>query len=683
MKTHTSEFKNTIKTLGRQYAVRVTYNNTTLDNEDILNVTLNYKGDILKSVMKQLELESNIDIPIETQISLEIGLLVGSEYEYLNYGTFIVNQSEKQENTGSFVLTCYDKMLLSMVSYENLEITYPITIRDYINAISTKLGLAFANSTEEFVNYDKQIKNELYLDSQNNDLGYTFRDVLDELAQVTASTICINDNDELEIRYIQDTKGDNLYNYKDVLVSNDEWSQGDDGWLTLFCDNSTGTSTKWANYFTRPMDLETNKNYSIVIEIAEVENLGGLTLNQLRATEQFVAISSPSLRVGTSVRIAKTKDSFENVTMGLRMLASVGAGQIAKAKLRISVLDEENVDVNNFKYRTFFGDTINEEYLKNVNVNFGEQYGAVNTIVLSRSAGADKISQSIPSDLSDDDKVAIEISDNQIMNWEDRSEYLTNILNTLYGLQYYTNDFKSTGILYYDLCDRYNVQVGEEFYSCVMLNDEININNGLEENIYTEMPIQATTDYTKTSKTDRNVRKATIEVDKQKGTIEALASRVSENEENISQLQITDTAILTNVSSLTSSTDNNTNAINNLSNQVSTLQTSTSLQINAISQTLENGVEKLSNSLVTIDTNGINTSRADETFNTQITNKTFEVKDGDRELAFMGYDSTLNKTISRIDELESRKATIGVHRCETITRNGKKRTAWFFVGGGN
>ena len=384
MRTHTNDFKNNIKNLGRQFNVRVVYGSTTLQNEEINSSTLNYNGDILKSVMKVLKLDSNIDIPLNTQITFEFGILVGNSYEYINYGTFIVNKSEKQENTNSYLLTCYDKMLYSMKPYEDLGITYPITIQNYISALCTKLGLQFQNASDNFVNYNKQIPNELYLDEQGNSLDYNFRDVLDELAQVTASTICINDSGKLEIRYITDTN-----------------------------------------------------------------------------------------------------------------------------------------------------DTIDEEFLKNVNVNFGEQYGAINTITFSRSADSDSISKSIPENLPDADKIEIKISDNQILNGNNRDEFIDGILNKLYGLSYYINDFSSTGITYYDLCDRYNITVGENTYSCVMLNDEININNGLVENIFTNMPETSKTDYSKVDKTDRKTNQTYLIVDKQQGQINAVVSQVDEIEQEL------------------------------------------------------------------------------------------------------------------------------------------------------
>ena len=351
MKTISNNYKNNIKELGREIDSKITYTINGVDyelgKEELNSVTPHYEGNILKSVMKQLDLDSIVDIPLGTNLNYQFGVKVNETYEYINLGNYVVYSSEKQEDLDSYKIVCYDKMLYSMKDYESFT-TYPVTIRNYINNLCTHIGLTFANSSDTFVNYDKEIETELYLDENNNSLNYTFRDVLDELAQVTASTICINDNDELEIRYINETN-----------------------------------------------------------------------------------------------------------------------------------------------------DTIDEEFLKDVNVNFGEKYGAINTISFKRSADSDVISKSIPEDLSDDLKIEISISDNQILNDSNRADYIDEILNQLYGLEYYVNDYVSTGITYYELCDMYNVQVGENTYKCLMLNDEIEVTQGLIENIHTDMPNDSKTDYNK------------------------------------------------------------------------------------------------------------------------------------------------------------------------------------------
>ena len=209
MKAHTSQFKEDIVTIGRQLDSKITYElngvTQTLVSEDLNGVTPTFQGAILKSVMKELDIDSNVDIPIGTEINYKFGVKLEGNFEYLDYGNYIVYSSEKQEDTSSYKIVCYDKLLYSMKQNEDLRITYPISVRDYINALCTKIGLEFKNKSDEFANYNRIIDKELYVG-----LEYTYRDILDELAQVTASTICLDKNDKVEIRYISNTAVDTI-----------------------------------------------------------------------------------------------------------------------------------------------------------------------------------------------------------------------------------------------------------------------------------------------------------------------------------------------------------------------------------------------------------------------------------------------------------------------------------------
>ena len=208
MKIHSDNFKETIKSLGRMQDVRITYtlNNKQLilDGENINSITPNYEASLLKSVMKVLELDSNVSIPKGTEIKFEYGLLVNGAYEYLDYGNYIVYSSEKQEDTLSYKITCYDKMLYSMKDYEHIEIPYPCTIKQYLVALCNKIGLQFKDS--DFANANRQITNELFMtineDGTYSSMGYTYRDVLDQIAEVTGGCICLTLDDEIEVRYV-------------------------------------------------------------------------------------------------------------------------------------------------------------------------------------------------------------------------------------------------------------------------------------------------------------------------------------------------------------------------------------------------------------------------------------------------------------------------------------------------
>ena len=209
MKEHSNNFETEIKTYGRQQAVQVIFEQDgqqiVLDNENVFSATPNFKASLLKSAMKSLILDCSVKIPVGTRLQFKYGILVNNAYEYLDFGYYIVNKIEKKEDARSYEITCYDKMMLAMVDYINIGIEYPITIRNYINSICNHLEIDFGSNQDQFINYDKEIPSELYLDANGNSLGYTFRDVLDELSQVTASVICIDENDQLIVRYPTET----------------------------------------------------------------------------------------------------------------------------------------------------------------------------------------------------------------------------------------------------------------------------------------------------------------------------------------------------------------------------------------------------------------------------------------------------------------------------------------------
>ena len=426
MKLVTKKYKIEIKKYGRQLDTVITYNDGKehlLDSDVLFSITPVVNGNILKSVMKELSFESSVKVPKGTTINVKFGVLVNlgltvaevnamkvnrlnsmpvkmlstlKGYEYINLGNYIVAEDpEYNADTFSYTHICYDKMLYTMKNYEKLDITYPISIRNYINKTCEHLGLAFKNFNDTFANYDKQIKSDLY-----DGYDYTFRDIFDELAQVTASTICINENtDELEVRYINDTQ-----------------------------------------------------------------------------------------------------------------------------------------------------DMIDEDYLKDTNVGFKEKYGPINSVVLSRAAESDNVFLRDEQSGKTNGLCEIKIIDNQIMNGNDRSDFLPDILEKLNGLEYYINDFDSTGITWYELCDKYTVKIGENLYNCVLFNDEIKITQGLEESIYTEMPETSETDYSKADKTDRKINKAYIMVDKQNQKIESVVSQQTELGKNIAQVEQTVDGITQSVS---------------------------------------------------------------------------------------------------------------------------------------
>lgn len=216
MKQHSAQFKQELIEMGKQIDSIITYtaNGETITlHEELFKVTPLFEANILKSVMKQLEVESSVAIPYQTIINYQLGVKVGNDYEYLDYGNYVVFSNEKQEDTNTYKITCYDQMLYSMKPYEEITGTYPMTIKAYLELIANRIGLTLKDTN--FYNCSLQIHEDLY-----KDLEYTYRDVLDEIAQATGSIIIINSDDQLEVLYPSDS-GDTIDEefFKDVNVN--------------------------------------------------------------------------------------------------------------------------------------------------------------------------------------------------------------------------------------------------------------------------------------------------------------------------------------------------------------------------------------------------------------------------------------------------------------------------------
>ena len=166
--------------------------------------------------------------------------------------------------------------------------------------------------------------------------------------------------------------------------------------------------------------------------------------------------------------------------------------------------------------------TLDSTYLKDTNVSFGKKYGPINSLVLSRSGQTDNIYRQDTQSIEQNGLTEFKINDNLILLYNDREQYIDNIFNKLDGVEYYINDFSSTGIGFIEFLDFYNITIDDNTYKCLMLNSDFKVKNGISEEISTEEPEETNTDYTTSGKTDKDV---SFIVDKQTASINAKVSK--------------------------------------------------------------------------------------------------------------------------------------------------------------
>jgi len=169
---------------------------------------------------------------------------------------------------------------------------------------------------------------------------------------------------------------------------------------------------------------------------------------------------------------------------------------------------------------------IDDDILKNANINFGEHYGPINSIVLSRGGESDNVFQKDDASISQNGLHEFKIVDNQLMRENDRSDYLSALATQLFGIEYDIYDTELVGYGEIDALDEVVFETGDNTYTSYVFNDEVTITSGYKQVIYCETPIQSETDYKSASKTDKTINQAYIITRKNTAEIEELARKV-------------------------------------------------------------------------------------------------------------------------------------------------------------
>lgn len=200
MKQVSSHFKEAIRK-PKQIDSIITFGDTILDISEINSIRPYFFSRLFKTIMKCMEIDTNVEIAKGTSINVQFGVWVNGTFEYIDYGDYVVYSIEKLEDTSSYRILAYDKIVESMTDYD-LSIEYPITIRNYLIAIYEKLNWDSTGIPDTFTNYDKLLSQDVH-----SGINYTYRDVLDEICTVCGvflinkngiPTIC-KPNDTLEV----------------------------------------------------------------------------------------------------------------------------------------------------------------------------------------------------------------------------------------------------------------------------------------------------------------------------------------------------------------------------------------------------------------------------------------------------------------------------------------------------
>lgn len=167
------------------------------------------------------------------------------------------------------------------------------------------------------------------------------------------------------------------------------------------------------------------------------------------------------------------------------------------------IIDEDEMMNKNIKNSSDF--TLTEEELKNVNVEIKEKFGPVDMLsITTNEIEINSIGES---------GVKIQIDDNYIL-LNDSDTFINDMYNAIKGLEYYLYDVDTVGIVVLDPVDRFNIKIGNNIYSTLFMNSELNIELGILENCYAEEPEIICNEYKNTNKIKNKLNNAVIEINK-------------------------------------------------------------------------------------------------------------------------------------------------------------------------
>lgn len=203
-----------------------------------------------------------------------------------------------------------------------------------------------------------------------------------------------------------------------------------------------------------------------------------------------------------------TTDVFSNIGLTYRDVLS----ELAIATC--STIEIEN-GIMYLRYPVNTDLVINEDILNDKNVATGKKYGPVNKLVITKTGDVDPEIEEDTSSITINGLTEIKISDKQIFSTEEtRDNLITEMWNYIKDFEYYICDLDTQGLMYVEPLDMFNVSVDNNTYQTIALNDETNISDGLNEEIYNEEIEVTESNYKYTKPEDKKTNNALIDIDK-------------------------------------------------------------------------------------------------------------------------------------------------------------------------
>ena len=363
-----------------EYCEKITGTNKILSNGNNYFSLDNFVSRELNITLHDVEIKKIID-----SVDVKIGTNVNGTYIYVPVGIFNIQDSPKSAK-GTIKIQLRDNSVKFDFNYNAKPLIDlnggSATKRQILEDICTKAGVKhkipyFLGEDDEIGIYDSTVKARIYVSyiaeqasvfpTIDRDGDLIFVDIKDQKKVVTGETINLLNATNRDLAKLtfdgrssqETTSGEQLYDVKDVFVFSSGVSRDSADWLTISCDNTDGTSTKYFDFKTKISEnVQPSTTYDLFIEIKSVSGNGNVyfvTNQPIGQSATFSGNSLANLSVGTIKPTFTTKDDFTECTNFLNSYATFPAGQSGSITFRISVLETNLKTLDNFVYEPFTG----------------------------------------------------------------------------------------------------------------------------------------------------------------------------------------------------------------------------------------------------------------------------------------------------------------------------------------
>jgi hypothetical protein len=249
MITVTSAYKTAVKGNAKEVYAYLKYGSTYIrQSDDLIGLKIISEGDLGKTVLRQASVSYfGTHSLLGEVVNLGIGVkLANDSIEYIDYGSFLVKEIEEEAEGKYTKAKMYDLMYYSLQDYSLAGITYPLTLKAYLEAICTKLD--YTLGTSSFYNDDLSVTADYFAFQ-----GFTFRDVLEQIAEATGTIIRFDTSDELVLTNVSASVNETLTTSEQrKLKLENKWG----GLNSLILRETPSDDVEDGNYTYKPLQTE-------------------------------------------------------------------------------------------------------------------------------------------------------------------------------------------------------------------------------------------------------------------------------------------------------------------------------------------------------------------------------------------------------------------------------------------